>query len=382
MTRIDLRIEKAKGDPLCIGSGFVSLDIIQGKAGSFSAAGGSCGNVMAILAWLGWKARPSTRLGADTAGDFVLGALRDAGVDPVHLLKDGSVSTPVVIQRFVEDVAGQRTHRFYLSCPNCGAWLPRFRATKKEQVAPIMDGPVPNAFYFDRVSPSSLDLASWTAQSGGLVLFEPSSIGDERTFQMAIGTCHVLKYAKDRLGHVPDLAAVKHPRLIIETCGADGLKVRWRGRWSHFPAFRVPVFVDAAGSGDWCSAGLIHQIARRGPINWAELSKTDIERGLRTGQAMAAINCRFEGARGSMTALTSLRSFNDALHAVVKMPVRDIDLSLHHVDPPEPPAGFCKACLRDKDKLIRSSSPEEKEKTARDRSDGWLNAIEAKAAGS
>ena len=166
MTRIDLRIEKAKNDPICIGSGFVSLDIIQGKDGSISAAGGSCGNVMAILAWLGWKARPSTRLGADTASDFVLSALRDVGVDPVHLLIDGSVSTPVVIQRFVEDVAGQRIHRFYLSCPECGAWLPRFRATTRKQVAPIMDGPSPNALYFDRISPSSLDLASWTARSG------------------------------------------------------------------------------------------------------------------------------------------------------------------------------------------------------------------------
>ena len=166
------------------------------------------------------------------------------------------------------------------------------------------------------------------------MLFEPSSIGDERTFQRAIDTCHVLKYAKDRLGHVPDLAAVKHPRLIIETCGADGLKVRWRGRWSHFPAFQAPGFVDAAGSGDWCSAGLIHQIARRSPINWAKIRKTDIERALRIGQAMAAINCGFEGARGAMAILSSIRSFNTALRAVVEKPVRDVDLSHHHVGPP------------------------------------------------
>ena len=364
MTRIDLRIEKAKGGPLCIGSGFVALDIIQGKAGSFPAAGGSCGNVMAILAWLGWKVRPSARLGADTAGDFIFGALQDVGVDPVHLLEDDAGSTPVVIQRFVEDVAGQRTHRFSLSCPDCGTWLPRFRAVTKKQIAPILDGPVPKAFYFDRVSPSSLDLASWTARSGGLVLFEPSSIGDERAFQLAIDTCHILKYSKDRLGHVPDLAAVKHPRLIVETCGADGLEVRWRGRWSHLPAFRTPFFIDASGSGDWCSAGLIHQITWQSPSNWAELRKNDIDRALRIGQAMAAINCRFEGARGAMAALSSPYSFNDALRAVVENPMKDIDLSHHHIDPPKPPAGLCKACVRDKNKLRDQAHQRAKRKDA------------------
>ena len=347
MTRIDLRIEKAKGSPLCIGSGFIALDIVQGSAGSFSAVGGSCGNVMAILAWLGWKARPSARLGTDTTGHFILGALQAVGVDPVHLLKDDTVSTPVVIQRFVEDATGQRAHRFSLSCPDCGAWLPRFRATTKKQVAPIMDGPVPKAFYFDHVSPSSLELASWVARAGGLVLFEPSSIRDDRSFQRAIDTCHILKYSKDRLGHVPDLATAKHPRLIVETCGADGLKVRWRERWSHLAAFKAPVFVDAAGSGDWCSAGLIHQTAGQGPANWADLRKATIDRALRFGQAMAAINCSFEGARGAMAAL-SFDSFNKALRSLVENPIKHIDLSHHHAGLPKIPAGLCRACVDDK----------------------------------
>ena len=60
MTRIDLRLEKATGAPVCVGSGFVALDIVQGESGSFAATGGSCGNVMAILAWLGWSAHISS----------------------------------------------------------------------------------------------------------------------------------------------------------------------------------------------------------------------------------------------------------------------------------------------------------------------------------
>lgn len=329
MTNIGWETDKTNDGPLCIGSGFVALDVVQSESGSFSAVGGSCGNVMAILAWLGWKARPSARLGADPNGVLVLSAFRDVGVDPVHLLQDKTVSTPVVIQRFVENAEGQRVHRFFLFCPDCGVWLPRFRPTTKRQVAPIMDGTAPRAFYFDRVSPSSLELASWAAHSGSLVLFEPSSICDERAFQRAINTCHILKYSKDRLGHLPDFVAIEQPKLIVETHGGNGLRVRWHGRWSQLPAFRVPVVVDAAGAGDWCSAGLIHHLARQGTVDWAAFQESDIHRALRSGQAMAAINCGFEGARGAMTSL-SFQSFARTLCSLVQNPIKHNDLKLHH----------------------------------------------------
>ena len=229
MTRIDLSLKKARGRPLCIGSGFIALDVVQRGEESFSAVGGSCGNVMAILAWLGWKARPSARLGSDTNGRVVLEALRDVGVESLHILQEDVVSTPVVIQRFAKDATGQRVHRFSLSCPDCGSWLPRFRATTKKQVVSIMDGPVPKAFYFDRVSRASLTLASWAALHGALVVFEPSTVCTGHLFQRAIDTCHILKYSSDRLGHVPDLLTVKHPKLIVETCGAASMSAGEEG---------------------------------------------------------------------------------------------------------------------------------------------------------
>src|ERR1700687_6147361 len=38
------------------------------------------------------------------------------------------IQTPIVIQRFVKDKAGRQTHRFSLTCPECGNRLPRYRA--------------------------------------------------------------------------------------------------------------------------------------------------------------------------------------------------------------------------------------------------------------
>ena len=305
MTRIDLTIRSLKSDMLCIGAGFVALDIVEGERGRFADSGGSCGNVLSILSWLGWRTEAVSRLGDDKAGDRVVEELVQDGVGISHLIQDPRSTTPIVIHRFVYHPDGQREHRFALSCPDCGSWLPRFRPMTLKQVEPVITQDMqPNVFYFDRVSPSSLKLAKWASEIGALVMFEPSSITDERAFQRAVDTADILKYSHERLGHVPDLSTVSHPRLVIETFGEDGLHVRWRGRWSRLPAFEAPAFRDAAGSGDWCTAGLLHCIAETGNVTFASWRKQDVERGLRFGQALAALNCGFEGARGLMAAKT------------------------------------------------------------------------------
>ena len=182
--RIDLLLERTMDQPKCIGCGFVALDVVEGEEGEFATAGGSCGNVMAILSWLGWGAHLVARLGNDRAGELVVDELSKSGVDVSAVVQDGGITTPVVIQKFVMQSKIGRIHRFSISCPECGAWLPRYRATTIRQVEPVMDSAdVPLSFYFDRVTPSALRLAAWAAAGGALIVFEPSSIGDEGMFR-------------------------------------------------------------------------------------------------------------------------------------------------------------------------------------------------------
>lgn len=317
MTRIDLQLVPSRKRMTAVGAGFVALDIVEGRQSTFATAGGSCGNVMAALAWMGWDVFPAGRLGDDQAGQFVREELSALGVNLQYLVNDEAISTPIVIQKFSESAVGERTHRFSLSCPGCGGWLPRFRPMTLKQAAPLIDsGSKPKKFYFDRVTPASLKLANWARDAGALILFEPSSVGDERAFQKAVDLCHILKYSHDRLGHIPDLAAAKHPKIVIETNGEDGLKLRWRNRWSVMPAFKAPVFKDAAGSGDWCSAGILHMLCSGGAPSLSDLKKPELERAVRFGQALAAVNCGFEGARGVM-GFMDRDKLNQALQALV-----------------------------------------------------------------
>ena len=291
--------------PSCWGAGFVAMDIVDMGGDRFASVGGSCGNVMAILAWLGWKARPIARLGSDATGSFIREELRGIDVDIKYLTEEAEIRSPVVLQRFAMARDGRRTHRFSLTCPSCGRWLPRYRPiTFPQSESLICCDEKPNVFYFDRVSPAALGLAERARSEGALVVFEPSSIGDESKFQRAVDSCDVLKYSEQRLGYVPDLTLAASPKLIVETQGESGLRYRWADQWSHVEAFAVEEVVDAAGSGDWCSAILIHELGRSGARSFLNSTRRKIAKALELGQATAAVNCGFLSARGAMQALT------------------------------------------------------------------------------
>ena len=353
MTRIDIQLIKSQENQLALGAGFVALDIVEGREQRFAAAGGSCGNVMAILSWLGWNSAPISRLGQDPAHEFIVDEFNSVGVKLDYLLSDSSVSTPIVIQKFVESKDGVRSHRFSLACPDCRGWLPRFRPMTIKQATPLLESNLkPKCFYFDRVTPSALKLAAWAKEQGALIMFEPASVNDERSFQRAVDLCHILKYSDERLGHLKDLEETQHPKVIIKTQGEDGLAMRWRNRWSSLEAFDAPLFEDAAGSGDWCSAGILHTLGGKGVEIFDEMNKSDLERAVRLGQGLAALNCSFEGARGMMEFM-DIKTVNKALRSLTKSERNvgwTIDGKEHRVFPEQ----LCDLCVEPNSKIKKS----------------------------
>ena len=136
----------------------------------------------------------------------------------------------------------------------------------------------------------------------------------------------VLKYTHERARHFGYLTSGKHPSLVVETLGGDGVryilrkKSRRSNQWKTLPAFRVNEFRDAAGSGDWCTAGIIHMLGRKGSQEFETISENKLIEALQFGQAMAALNCQFEGARGGMYSLKKsvfMETINDIISSQV-----------------------------------------------------------------
>ena len=296
--------------PTALGTGLIALDVVintDHKSRPHLYAGGTCGNVLTILSYLGWQSYPVARLSSDAAAKVVINDFKKWGIkmDFAHLhpLSD----TPIVIERIKRLQSGHVIHRFSWTCPNCGAWLPGYKpvlATSIRNITPKLG--TPKVFFFDRLSRGAIELAKACANLGAVIVFEPSGMGDPSLFAEALDYVHILKYSNERMNEMSGKETVSGPFLIIETLGADGLRYRSElprcksASWQTATSCKVGELKDAAGAGDWCTAGILHVIASHGLEGLQNVTKEDLQRAISFGQAMAAWNCQYEGARGGM----------------------------------------------------------------------------------
>lgn len=322
--------------PSCVAIGSIMLDIavresVTGQEAFGAWAGGQCGNVAAILSFLGWISYPVTHMGLDSAGDALLKDFERWGVNTSLLFRGPETDTPMIVQKFVEqmhdgfqpdDLCSRSTpqsgHRFSLSCPWCGSRLPRPRPDLAICVEAVVSRVAsPDVFFFDEVSDASIALAQIYARTGSLIYFEPSEANESESFKRAACIAHIIKFAADRIPVVTGVIEQCAAPLLIQTRGKAGLAFCYRPHssdWHELPAYEATV-CDTVGSGDWLSAGIIHYLGWPGKNTFSNHSLETVVRGLNFGQALAAINCEYDGARGAMYA----SSIDHILHAARRL---------------------------------------------------------------
>jgi len=341
------------GQPLAVGIGLVALDAVTSADPSVPVrhwAGGTCGNVLIALRYLGWKAQPIARLANDRATELLLSDLRRWGVSERFVRVEDDGSTPIIVHRITKDAEGRVTHSFSWRCTSCGARYPGYKPellTVAETIAPKLKNA--SVFFFDRVSAAAIALAKSAAESGALVVFEPSGIGNPILFRQAWEIAHVVKYSHERLSDFPEMDLETHPLLLIETLGDAGLRYRWRshgkrsGSWVESKALSIEGIKDTAGSGDWCTAGLLSKVAAKGLAGFAKASEQQIADAIRFGQTLAAWNCQFEGARGGMYAV-SKKQFEQQISELLSGSGKVISVTTDNGLKSPNASGVCKVC--------------------------------------
>ena len=292
-----------------VGTGLFALDVIVRRDGSTAAPtlGGSAGNVLWILGALGWKPTPVGVLGDDSASRMVESDFERVEADTRFLLRSSGRSTPVIFQHQLELTSREPgpTHRFTFTCPACGT--KRGPLWDDESALADAKSPLPSAgvFFLDRPTRLGVSLAERYANDGAVVVFEPSTMGDDlELFARAVRCARIVKYANDRIADLSDFELRPHA-VEIQTCGPDGLRFRASSldnRWIRLGAYELPYVQDTAGAGDWCTAGLIFDLFGRSTELHTEIGYNALARALAFGQALSTLNCMTEGARGLLAA--------------------------------------------------------------------------------
>jgi len=296
--------------PRALGAGLVALDVIIPDAHKpdrwLLHAGGSCGNVTTILSYMGWDAAPIARLDSSAETRTLKGDLETWQVDMKWVEEDPTGSTPIILQVDHNPGTAAARHKFHWRCLDCSGWYPRFKPFKKTVVPRVeAEETNPAVYYFDRAFPASIALAKSMRDRGAVIVFEPNGVRDEAQFHAALEVADVVKYSHERMAPQSDLLTELGAWLQVETMGRDGLRfLHNENGWEKLEALSAPYVVDTAGAGDWCTAVLVDRCFRRGRKALPSLSSSKIRTALREGQAYAALNCAYAGARGMMYGLT------------------------------------------------------------------------------
>jgi fructokinase len=279
--------------PSILACGFVALDTLVDEGVLGYTAGGTAGNVAAALAFLGWEARVAATVGDDEAGSRLRRDLARAGVDTGHISVRTSAVTPQVIHE-VRDGG----HRYHFRCFDCGRRLGKTLAPSAELASEILAEPDPDVFFFDRATLFAVTLAEAYARRGTIVVFEPATRGRAELVTRAYAAASIVKCAADSPTTVRSLLRKRDERIFILTSGADGVVFRQRsGVMRRIHALSVAEVVDAAGAGDWTTTGLLHALLADEP-DARDFTDGQIENAIGWGQAVAALNCAWRGARG------------------------------------------------------------------------------------
>ena len=292
-------------DNICVGAGLVSLDILIRDGARFPIGyyvGGTCGNVMMILAHMGWNSYPIARLDGSKDTTRILEDMEKHGVHTDFITKDEVGKTPVIVQRNYVTKDGIMTHKFE-SRNTKGRLFLDFKPLTIKQADTILEHIdfVPKVFFFDKVSPAILKLAIAFKEKGSVVFFEPSSKGGNvKTFEQCIEVADIVKFSEQRIKEVALFENYKD-KLIIQTLGEKGLNYRLNSDWIHLEPVVNENVVDTSGAGDWTAAALINELLKNKASRKIEsFSRSEIEVALNKAQTIGAKSCSYEGARGMM----------------------------------------------------------------------------------
>ncbi len=234
---------------------FVDKEVLQ-------EVGGTCGNVMCMLAAMGWKARPVACLDDSPEGLKITEDLKKFGCDCTYVTNTTGGGTTLLRCTHKKDADGKHMMSVRAGSPG-GSRFPKRHFLRARDEAPafleaLKDAPA--VFFFDDPAAGNRALAKGLKERGSLVYFEPSKVASKADLE-AVSLSDIIKFSDE---NVPDVSfADAFPdKIFIQTMGPGGVKIKEKGgEWYVIEGVRNDAVVDAEGAGDTFTSSFINALA-------------------------------------------------------------------------------------------------------------------------
>lgn len=279
---------------------------VVGKANKFTeniiaeSVGNTCGNVAAILPYLGVQTYPIVHLDQSEQGYLIKDDLQRYGADVRFVQNSVNGGTTLLRCTHKRDkMTGEHTTSFRATSP--GSRFPRRRFLRVRDEAPaFMENLdfVPDIFFFDAAEAGLRYLASELRKKGTLVYFEPESDADKAKFLKAVEVSDIVKFSHEKVGNL-DFVAQNSDKLFIRTMGAEGLEFNLCGQgWVKIDPVPNDNVVDWEGAGDWTTSQFIACLCEKDMLSLAQMTVESLRTCLEVACSTASRSVSFMGSKG------------------------------------------------------------------------------------
>lgn len=289
-----------------IGTGIFNLDIIVKRDYPqwpvlrpfteevvLEEVGGTCGNVMCILAWMGWNVRPIACLDDSPEGLKITDDLKRYGCDCQYVTNSPGGGTTILRCTHKKDRDGNHVMSVRAGSPGGSRFPKRHFLRARDEAPAFLDRLIemPSVFFFDDPAAGNRLLAKVMKERGAMVYFEPSRIVTNADLE-AVEYSDIIKFSDE---NVPDVSFVDAfpGKVFIQTMGAKGVRYKFKDQpWEVVEALPVRDVVDTEGAGDCFTATFIDAIAEDG------LTLSSIHAAISSAMANASRSVGYLGSKG------------------------------------------------------------------------------------
>ena len=307
----------------CLLSGNFALDTIVtrdypngfviGKANKFTetviveSVGNTCGNVAAILPYLGVQSFPVAHFDLSEQGLQITEDLQRYGADVRFVENSAGGGTTLLRCTHKRDkMTGEHTVSFRATSP--GSRFPRRRFLRVRDEAPAFMEKldfVPDVFFFDAPEAGLRYLAGELRNKGTLVYFEPESDADKAKFLKAVEVSDIVKFSHEKVSDL-DFVAQNSDKLFIRTMGAEGLEFNLCGQgWVKVATVPNENVVDWEGAGDWTTSQFIACLCEKEMLSVAQMTAETVRSCLEVACRTASRSVSYMGSKGMIGSLNN-----------------------------------------------------------------------------
>ena len=302
-----------------IGSGIYMLDIIVKRdypewprlrpftdRTVIEEVGGTCGNVMCILSWMGWKTMPEASLDDSPDGYKMTSDLARYGCDCRYVTNTPTGGTTLLWCTHKRNPDGSPAITFRASSPGGSRFPKRHFLRARDEAPAFLEGleEVPGVYFFDDPAAGHRLIASVLQGRGSLVYFEPSRIETKADLE-AVAVSNIVKFSGENISDTTFTNRF-YDKLFIQTLGANGVRFKLRsGNWIQLDPVPCRNVVDWEGAGDWMTSALLTQLASNDTV-FDNLDEEEVIKALEAAQGIAARSVCYLSSKGMIHALNEV----------------------------------------------------------------------------